>query len=70
MTSPDFSALTKSESRAYVIAHPHDRTAFYRFVDRCTAAAAPETFDLPNSTARIAAVENLIRQKLAQLKAS
>jgi hypothetical protein len=70
MTPPDFSALTRGELRAYVIAHPDDRSAFHAFVDRCTATASPETFDLPTSTAEVALVESLIRQKLEQLKAS
>ena len=43
---PDFSAMTKAELRAYAIAHPDDQTAFHAFVDRFTADAAPETFDI------------------------
>ncbi|MCU0570735.1 MAG: hypothetical protein MUF49_29705 [Oculatellaceae cyanobacterium Prado106] len=61
--------MTKSELRAYVIAHPDDQTAFYAFVDRFTAEASPETFDIPNSTAEIEAVDRLIWQKIEQLKA-
>jgi hypothetical protein len=67
---PDFSAMTKAELRAYAIAHPDDQTAFHAFVDRFTADAAPEMFDIPNSTAEVEQVEQLIRQKLEQLKAS
>ncbi len=66
---PNFTALTKAELRAYVIAHPDDQAAFQAFVDRFTAEASPETFDLPNSAAEVKAVEILIRQKLEQLKA-
>jgi hypothetical protein len=65
---PDFSTMTKGELRAYVIAHPDDKTAFYAFVDRFTAEASPETFDIPNSTTEIQDVEMLIKQKLEQLK--
>jgi hypothetical protein len=65
---PDFSAMTKAELRAYVIAHPNDRTAFHAFVDQFTAEALPETFDLPKSEADFEAVEILIRQKIEQLK--
>lgn len=60
----DFNTMMKSELRAYVIAHPKDRVAFYAFVDRLTSEASPETFDLPNSIAEIEEVETLIRQKL------
>lgn len=65
---PDFSAMTKAKLRAYLIAHPSDQTAFHAFVDRCTAEASTETFDLPRSSAEVEDVEILIRQKLAQLK--
>lgn len=65
---PDFSTMTKVELRAYVIAHPDDQAAFHAFVDRFTAEAPPETFDIPNSNAEFEEVEILIRQKLNQLK--
>ena len=64
----DFDAMTKSELRAYVIAHPNNKTAFHAFVDRFTADASSETFDLPKSNSEVEEVEILIRQKLEQLK--
>jgi hypothetical protein len=67
---PDFNTMTKGELRAYVIAHPDDKTAFHTFVDRFTAEASPELLDIPNSNAEVEEVEILIQQKLAQLKAS
>lgn len=57
--------MTKSEIRAYIVAHPNDQAAFYAFIDRFTAEAPPETFDLPNSDAEVKEVEMLIRRKLA-----
>ncbi|MGL5874362.1 MAG: DUF6887 family protein [Xenococcaceae cyanobacterium] len=68
--NPDFSTMTKGELRAYVIAHPNNKTAFHAFVDRFTAEASPETFDIPNSNAEIEDVEILIQQKLEQLKSN
>ncbi|MCU0533004.1 MAG: hypothetical protein MUD14_03790 [Hydrococcus sp. Prado102] len=65
---PDFSSITKTELRAYVIAHPDDKAAFHAFVDRFTSEASPETFDIPKSSNEIEQVESLIRQKLEQLK--
>ncbi len=65
---PDFDTMTKGELRAYVIAHPDDRSAFHTFVDRFTAEASPATYDIPNSNAEVKHVELLIQQKLAQLK--
>lgn len=37
MTKPNFDAMTKSELRAYVIAHQEDQEAFYAFADRLQA---------------------------------
>jgi hypothetical protein len=68
--NPDFDTMTKGELRAFVIAHPDDRSAFHTFVDRFTAEASPEMFDIPNSNADVKDVEILIQQKLSQLKAS
>ena len=65
---PNFSEMTKPELRDYLVAHPDDKTAFHAFVDRFTAEASPETFDLPRSSAEVKDVERLIRQKLEQLK--
>ncbi|WP_427159228.1 DUF6887 family protein [Aliinostoc sp. HNIBRCY26] len=65
---PDYSNMTKIELRAYVIAHPDDQAAFHAFVDRFTAEAPSQTFDIPNSNAEFEEVEILIRQKLNQLK--
>jgi hypothetical protein len=67
---PNFSTMTKGELRAYVIAHPNDKAAFHAFVDRFTAEASPETFDIPKSNAEVEEVEMLIRQRLEQLKTS
>lgn len=63
----DFSAMTKAELRAYVIAHPSDQTAFHAFVDRFTSEASSETFDLPQTKIDVEAIELLIKQKLEQL---
>jgi hypothetical protein len=68
--NPDFDTMTKGELRDYVITHPDDRSAFRMFVDRFTAEASPETFNIPNSNTEVKEVEILIQQKLAQLKAS
>lgn len=70
MTKLDFNTMTKGELRAYIITHPDDRTAFHIFVDRFTAEASSETFDIPNSNIEIERVETLIRQRLEQLKMS
>jgi hypothetical protein len=68
MTKLNFSSMTKAELRAYVIAHPAEKTAFHAFIDRFSAEASPETFDIPKSSHEIEEVEILIRQKLEQLK--
>lgn len=65
---PDFHKVTKAELRAYVITHPDDKDAFHAFVDRFTANASPTTFKAPQSKSEIEEVENLIQQKVQQLK--
>jgi hypothetical protein len=65
---PDLKSVTKAELRAYVVAHPEDKDAFRIFVDRFTAEAPPETFAVPQSEAEVAAVDNLIQQRVQQSK--
>jgi hypothetical protein len=67
---PDFDAMSKGELRAYVIAHPDDQDGFYAFVDRFTAEAPAEMHDIPKSRAEVDEVEQLIRNKLEQMRAS
>ncbi|MBF2016607.1 MAG: hypothetical protein IGS23_15685 [Rivularia sp. T60_A2020_040] len=37
MNKPNFLAMNKAELRAYVIAHPNDKEAFYALTDLLTA---------------------------------
>ena len=60
--------LSKRELRAYLVAHPNEREAFYAFVDRFTADAPPETFAMPQSQCEIEEIEKLIQQKVQQQK--
>ena len=66
--SLDFNTMTKADLRAYLIAHPSDRTAFYTFVDRFTSEASSTTYSMAQSPEEIQEVAHLIRQKLAQTK--
>jgi hypothetical protein len=68
MTETNFSKMTKPELRAYVIAHPDDLAAFHAFVDRFSADAPSETFNMPTSTAELEEVDRLIKQKVQQSK--
>ena len=65
---PNFNKMTKRELRAYLVAHPNEREAFYAFVDRFTADASPETFAMPQSQTEIEEIEKLIQQKVQQQK--
>jgi uncharacterized protein with von Willebrand factor type A (vWA) domain len=66
---PDFLAMTKTQLRAYLVAHPDDQDAFYAFVDRFTAQAS-ETFSMAKSPSDVEAVTTLIQQKVEQAKTS
>jgi hypothetical protein len=61
----DFDTMTKTELRAYLVAHPNDREAFYAFVDRFTSEASPQTFSLAQTQADIEEIEQLIQQKIS-----
>lgn len=65
---PDFTTMTKVELRAYVVANPGDRSAFYAFVDRFTANISSETFAVPKSPDEVEVIEKLVQQKVEQLK--
>ncbi len=66
--NPDFTTMTKVELRAYVVANPSDRAAFYAFVDRFTANVSSETFALPQSLNEVEVIEKLVQQKVEQMK--
>jgi len=65
---PDFTTMTKMELRAYVVAHPSDRSAFYAFAFRFTANVSSETFTLPQSPDEFEQVAKLVQQKVEQLR--
>ena len=68
MSKPDLNSVTKTELRAYVIAHPEDKDAFRIFVDRFTAEAPLETYAAPQSKTEIEEVESLIQQRIQQIR--
>ena len=65
---PNFDTMTKTELRAYLVAHPQEKAAFYAFVDRFTSEASSETFTIPQSQAEIEQINTLIEQKVKQGK--
>ncbi len=64
----DFDNMTKTELRAYVVAHPDDQAAFHAFVDRFTEEAPQETFPPVTSQAEVQEVAKIIQQKVEQRK--
>ena len=68
MIKPDLKSVTKTELRAYVIAHPEDKDAFRIFVDRFTAEASSETYAVPQSKAEVEEVESLIQQRVQKIR--
>ncbi|ELR98526.1 hypothetical protein [Gloeocapsa sp. PCC 73106] len=51
--------MTKAQLRAYLVAHPDDREAFYAFVDRFTQDTSAQTFNPVRSPADLAELEQL-----------
>ncbi len=70
MTTNDFSGMTKSQLRTYVISHPDEEAAFHALVNYSTKEASSETFDIPDSISELVEVDRLIKQKLIQLQSS
>ena len=66
---PNFTGMTKTDLRAYLVSHPNDQAAFHAFVDRFTDEA-PETFALPQSQIEIEQAAKLIQQKVEQARMS
>jgi hypothetical protein len=64
----NFNNMSRIDLRAYLVAHPNDREAFNIFIDRFASQTNSETFDIPKSNEDFEQVENLIRQKLEQIK--
>ncbi|MGK7930226.1 MAG: hypothetical protein AB4041_02175, partial [Microcystaceae cyanobacterium] len=56
--------MTKTELRAYLIAHPNDKQAFHAFVDRYTSDAPSQTYNMAKSPSDIQQVDHLIQEKL------
>jgi hypothetical protein len=66
---PNFLAMTKTQLRAYLVAHPNDQEAFHAFVDRFTSQES-ETFSMAKSPSEVEAVASLIQKKVEQAKAN
>jgi alpha-D-ribose 1-methylphosphonate 5-triphosphate synthase subunit PhnI len=70
MMNLDFASMSKSELRTYVVAHPEDQQAFQAFVDRATAEAPAEVYDLPHSIDDFAALDVVMRSRIEREKAA
>jgi hypothetical protein len=68
MMNLDFVNMSRSELRAYVVAHPDDQQAFQAFVDRATATAPAEVYDLPRSMDDFAALDVVMRARIEREK--
>jgi hypothetical protein len=61
----DFTAMSKAELRAYIVANPKDDSAFDVFVDRFSINAPPtEVYGFPKSMDDIKQMEDIFRKKL------
>ncbi|QKQ76368.1 hypothetical protein [Nostoc sp. TCL240-02] len=64
MSKPNFDAMSKTELRAYVIAHQDDQEAFYALADRLTAKPPSGTYPASMTPEEIhKAVLDIIQQK-------
>ena len=64
----DFDNMSKGELRAYIVAHPTDQEAFYKFVDRFKADANdPSWHPYPQTPEDWAKVSQLIQEQIEKL---
>jgi hypothetical protein len=62
---PDLEAMTRTELRAYVIAHPKDSEAFYFWADG--AKPISPIYPAANTPEEIAEMERIMREKIEEL---
>lgn len=66
---PDFDKLTKAELRAYIVAHPSDDEAFYKFVDRFAADSENRVWHpFPKTLEEFAKIPQIIQEHIRKLE--
>lgn len=66
---PNFDSMSKAELRAYIVAHPNDREAFYKFVDRFKADANdPGWHPYPQNPEDWAKISQLVKEHSEKLE--
>lgn len=65
----DFEKMSRAELRAYLVAHPDNQEAFYKFVDRFKADPNGSGWHPPVETLEdLARVSQLIEQRIKELE--
>lgn len=65
----DFDKMTKAELRGYLIAHPDDQEAFYKFVDRfATDSENRVWYPIPKTLEEFSKIPELIQEHIKNLK--
>ncbi len=66
---PDFDKMSKAELRAYIVAYPSDKEAFYKFVDRFAADSENRVwYPLPKTPEDFAKIPQLIQEHVKNLE--
>lgn len=66
---PDFDKMSKAELRAYLVSHPSDREAFYKFVDRFATDSENRVWHpIPKTPEDFAKIPELIQEQIEKLK--
>lgn len=66
---PDFDNLTKAELRHYIVTHPNDREAFYKFVDRFAVDSENRVWHpIPKTPEEFAKIPDLVQEQIKKLE--
>jgi hypothetical protein len=60
----NFTAMSISELRTYVLEHRDDQEAFYALMDRLSANPPTATYPYPNTPENLEVMKQAIREKL------
>ena len=68
---PDFDTMSKTELRAYVLAHRNDQEAFFKLVDRFKADSQNQVIHpFPKSLEEVATVHKILEEQIKKLEES
>jgi hypothetical protein len=63
----ELETMTKTELRAYIVAHPNDTEAFHLWVDRATVDAPAKWYPAPQTEEDVLEMGRILREKVEEI---